>query len=193
MKKNEMSFDDFMKQEYKMEIDPYFNQEYALEGYVLTCPELPGIKVFGESIEEALEELNEAKIAWYEMKEELGEAIYPPLYKKERPSGRLTARFPISLHEEIIEYAEINKTSINTAISYLVSEGLKAQHFNTVLNELKDIRKQITDRPAEITINFSEKVSNKHDFKWSNMVQTQSKAIPSYQDSKFKFEDAPFH
>ncbi|WP_203332641.1 type II toxin-antitoxin system HicB family antitoxin [Planococcus beigongshangi] len=165
MKKNSFSMEQFLEMDYKIVIDPYVNEEYGEKGYVITCPDLAGIKVFGKSIEEAFEELYEAKIAWFEMKEELGEEVLMPEMKS-KPSGRLTLRLPIFLHEKVIDYSERNNTSLNNAISFLISEGLNSVEIKSVKKEMAALTREI--KKIESTsmwgIAFDEEVSSKKVF-----------------------------
>ncbi|WP_146551210.1 type II toxin-antitoxin system HicB family antitoxin [Rummeliibacillus sp. SL167] len=143
MKKINITLEEFLKLDYKFTVTPYKDEEFNESGFVITSPELPGIKVFGESIQEALEEFEEAKIAFYELKEELGENIVLPIKESDRPSGRITARFGVDLHEKIIDYASSNKISVNAAINQLVNFGLEKSQNNLVLNEIKVVKQLI--------------------------------------------------
>ena len=56
------SIDEYMKIPYKMEIVP--DDEEG--GYVVYFPDLPGCISIGDSIEEAIFNAEEAKLAWFE-------------------------------------------------------------------------------------------------------------------------------
>lgn len=160
MSKNKLTLEDFLELDYQMVIDPYEDTENDEKGFILTCPDLPGIKVFGETLEEAFDELLEAKIAWFDLKEELGEEVLPPKIKT-RPSGRVTLRLPVYLHEQVIEHAEENKISLNNALTGLISEGLKSveyksikQDFGSLVSEMREIRAQNDKVLSHGLINF---------------------------------------
>ncbi len=145
MKKVE-TLEEFLNLDYEIKITPFY--EDGEQGYVVTCPEIKSIEVYGESIEEALEELKEAKIAIYEMSQELGEVIYYP--KKyytfdRRSSGRLTVRLPVQLHDDVKDYAEYNLVSLNTAIIQLVNNGLQANDNKALFEKLSNIEEVIND------------------------------------------------
>lgn len=165
-----MSLEDFLELSYKMIVDPYEDIKHDEKGYIITCPDLPGIRVFGETIDEAFEELHEAKIAWFELKEELGEEVFAPELKS-KPSGRLTLRLPIFLHEKVTQYSEENKTSLNNAITFLISKGLNSvdnqslkEDIQSLASEVQDIKKQENKVSPHITINFKDEASSRHVF-----------------------------
>lgn len=141
-KNNTITLKEFLEHKYKMLIEPYEDVEYNESGYIITCPELVGVKVFGETLKEAFEELEEAKIAYYEMKTELGEDISIPVHK-ERPSGRVTLRLPISMHERVIEQSELNKTSLNATLVNLIGAGLTSTDFKVFSEKLSHLTREV--------------------------------------------------
>jgi predicted RNase H-like HicB family nuclease len=150
VKKSRYTLEEFLDLKYKIEITPYYDEEYAESGYVITSPELSGIKVFGETIDEALIEYHEAKIAWYEMKEKMHEEIPQPFQFKEKPSGRLTVRLPIELHEKVNEFSSSNSISLNLAIIQLINNGFEKNNSSKVFDELTSIKQHLTQRSTEI-------------------------------------------
>lgn len=186
MKANRMSLNEFLELDYKMVIEPYSDLENDEKGVVITCPDLVGIKVFGETLDEALEELIEAKVAWYDMKEELGEEVNHPEILTS-PSGRLTLRLPISLHRRVIDYAESNKMSVNNTINFLVLEGLHSASLNTVLREVREVKKKVEDSPSQINISFKGEGISEYKFSRKDF------GMPNFRtpnDMKFNFETA---
>lgn len=164
------NLDEFLKLNLKLIIEPIYDEEYDEEAITISSPDMPGVKVFGETLEEALEELQEAKIAWFEMKEQRGEVIN--MDKKayiKKPSGRMTVRFPITLHSKLINYAEEEKTSINSAIIQLLNEGLENNFHEKVLQRLKGIETAIDNKTPIISF-----INNSADHPYSNTYAPHS-------------------
>jgi antitoxin HicB len=90
-------------------------------GYTVEIKELPGCVTQGETLEEALEMIEDAKTAWITVNLELGNPI--PLPSTERKySGRFVVRLPSSLHQQLAEEAERNGVSLNQMVSTLLAE-----------------------------------------------------------------------
>jgi predicted RNase H-like HicB family nuclease len=152
------TLDEFLSLNYEMKITPYSDEDEA--GFIVTCPELEGIEVFGETVDEALEELYEAKIAYYEMSEgEKGFQIqYPKSYQKEDdPSGRLTARLPVNLHKKVRNYSYENKVSLNSAIIQLLNDGLMENERNIVLDKVTSLRNELRQNNVQINMSYMSK------------------------------------
>lgn len=148
MKKTVKTLEEFLSLQYEVKITPF--EEDDEMGYVITCPEIEGIEVYGENIEEALEELKEAKIAIFELNKELNIPInYPKNYHESKTelSGRLTARLPVYLHRKIKNFAKENSISVNTAIIQLISEGFKNSELEAIQREMKEIKKMMGKNP----------------------------------------------
>ena len=63
--------------------DYHFNIFYSEEdgGYIADIPDLESCSAFGETPEEALAALKQAKAAWLEAARETGKTIPPPRYR----------------------------------------------------------------------------------------------------------------
>lgn len=90
------------------------------EGYIATSPELSGVSAFGESPEEALEELKAAREGYIEVFEEDGCELPQPQVVKPY-SGQLRIRLPKTLHESLSIEAQNEGVSLNSYISNLLS------------------------------------------------------------------------
>ena len=111
--------DEYMKLPYKMEII-----EDSLEGgYVVTFPDLPGCITCGETIEEAVENANDAKKSWLYSALEEGIEIYRP-DSLEDYSGQFKLRLPKSLHRFLSEQSKREGISMNQYCVYLLSKNL---------------------------------------------------------------------
>ena len=89
------------------------------DGYIATCPEIPGLSAFGETPEEAIEEAQVALELFVEDYKESGESLPEPKTVPE-VSGQTRVRMPKSLHRDLKREAERQETSLNSLIiSYL--------------------------------------------------------------------------
>ena len=92
-------------------------------GYFVRIPDLPGCMTQGETIEEALANIKEAKELWLEEMVESGLPIPEPAGDREH-SGRFVVRMPRSLHARLAQESEREGVSLN---QYVVSR-LSAEH-----------------------------------------------------------------
>lgn len=161
MTKDKISLKEFLSYDYPLIVRNYNDEENGEEGIVISCPELNGLEVFGETYEEAFSELIEAKIALYELAEELGEEINPPLnHANHSYSGRLTLRLPKSLHQQIDIYAKKEEVSLNSAITYLITRGLYNSKEDKILDKLDKIGKTLNIKLLFETKSHQEKPRN---------------------------------
>lgn len=90
-------------------------------GYTVAIPELPGCLSCGETTEEAIANIQDAKKAWLEAALEDGVDIPEPLSAKDY-SGQFKIRMPKSLHKKLAERAKREGISLNQYCVYLLSE-----------------------------------------------------------------------
>lgn len=110
-------------------LEYYLNLKYPVTfeaapegGYFVQIEELPGCYSQGETLEEAMDMIEEARQLWLESACEDGLDI--PLPRGEREySGKFNVRFPKSLHRRLDQIAEREGVSLN---QYLVSTLSKA-------------------------------------------------------------------
>lgn len=88
--------------------------------------ELDGCHTTAESVEELMEELEEVKRNYIEIKLEHGDPIPEP---NEMPSGRVLLRMPKTLHWRLAGEAEQEGVSLNQYMIYKLSQSL-GQHMN---------------------------------------------------------------
>lgn len=114
-----MTLNDYLKLEYPITLLP------AREGgYVASLRDLPGCVTQGETAEETLTHLEEAKHLWIETALELGKAIpLPSGSSLEDFSGRFVARVPRSLHRDLVDAAKREGVSLNQWVLTLLSSG----------------------------------------------------------------------
>ncbi len=98
---------------------PVSIEEAPEGGYFIQIKDLPGCYSQGETVEEALENIEEARRLWMESMYEDGNEIPLPGSQTEKQySGKFNVRIPKSLHRKLDEMAEREGVSLN---HYLVS------------------------------------------------------------------------
>jgi len=105
-------------------------------GWLATIPELKGCMSDGETQQEALNNLQDAKIAWIKTAIKRNQVIpLPSSHEDEEYSGKFTLRLPSFLHRELSLAAKKDNMSLN---SYLLS--LISLNFGKVLgkNQVKE-------------------------------------------------------
>lgn len=110
---------DYMKLPYKMlvEEDPYEG------GYVISFPELVGCLTCGDTLEEALSNVKEAKELWFDSMLKEGLEIPEPDYLKEQYSGQFKIRIPKDLHRTLAINAKKEGVSMNQYCMYLLTKN----------------------------------------------------------------------
>lgn len=105
---------------------PYRVVLYPAEegGYIVEIPELPGCLSQGETLEEALKMIDDAKACWLETALEDGIEIPEPARGADDYSGKLNIRIPKSLHRTLAEKAREEKVSLNQYIMYQLARGV---------------------------------------------------------------------
>jgi len=112
------TIDYYMNLPYKMEIVPDIEEG----GYVALFSDLPGCITVGDTIEEAIENIIEAKKAWLEAALEAETTIPVPDDLKEY-SGQFKLRIPKSLHKQLAERSRKEGVSMNQYCVYLLSRN----------------------------------------------------------------------
>jgi antitoxin HicB len=95
----------------------------ADEGFLIQVPDLPGCMTAGETMEEAVSMLPEAMVAWLESVLLAGQTVPEPTPVPEY-SGRLLVRMPKTLHQRLIERAEVEGVSANQLAVALLAKHL---------------------------------------------------------------------
>lgn len=108
--------DYYMSLPYKIELYPDVEEG----GYAVACPELPGCLSCGETIEECIESIEDAKLAWITASLEDGDEIPEPSNKDDY-SGQFKIRMPKSLHKKLAEHSKEEGISMNQYCIYLLS------------------------------------------------------------------------
>lgn len=108
--------DYYMSLPYKIELYPDIEEG----GYAVSCPELPGCISCGETIEECIESIEDAKLEWITASLEDGDEIPEPK-TEENYSGQFKIRMPKSLHKKLAEQSKAEGVSMNQYCVYLLS------------------------------------------------------------------------
>lgn len=108
--------DYYMSLPYKIELYPDVEEG----GYAVVCPELPGCLSCGETIEECIESIEDAKFEWITACLEDGYTIPEPS-RIDEYSGQFKIRMPKSLHKKLAEQSKAEGISMNQYCIYLLS------------------------------------------------------------------------
>jgi len=108
-------------------------------GYTATINDLPGCVSVGETAEEALSMIEDARRLWLEVAYEHGDDIPLPSTEREY-GGRVLVRMPPRLHRRLLEQAEAEGVSLNQHIVTLLAE---ASALNVVRRELGGLRSDL--------------------------------------------------
>jgi antitoxin HicB len=118
------------KQIEKPSLEYYLNLQYPVTlypdpegGYVAQIKDLPGCLTQGETLEETMANINEARELWIETAYEAGDDIPNPC-NDDSYSGKLLVRIPKSLHRRLAETAENEGVSLNQYIVSLLSAAV---------------------------------------------------------------------
>ncbi|MEW6572203.1 MAG: type II toxin-antitoxin system HicB family antitoxin [Bacillota bacterium] len=124
MNVNEKDLEFYLGQEYPVFLRPLSEEDGG--GWFAEIPDLPGCMSDGETREEALKNLDEAKRAWITAALEQGQKVPLPKKEEDEYSGKLTLRMPKLLHRELARAAEKERVSLNQLILNLISFGYGA-------------------------------------------------------------------
>lgn len=131
-------------------LDEYLALTYPIEliadtdqgGYFAQHPALPGCMAQGETADEAVASLNEARRDWIEAR--MAAKLPIPEPAATQPSGKFLLRMPTWMHAELTSLAERQGTSLNQLIvSFLASSvgtQSKATQMDELLTEIRNIR-----------------------------------------------------
>ena len=112
------TIDEYMKLPYRLELIPDSDEG----GYVVSYPTLKGCLSSGETIDEAVNNAEDAKREWITSALESGIEIPEPDTDEEY-SGQFKLRIPKSLHRQLALAARREGISMNQYCLYLLSQG----------------------------------------------------------------------
>lgn len=90
-------------------------------GWAVSIPDLPGCDSFGETVEDAMHNIQEAKELWMKSQSDNGGEIPQPTNEDDF-SGKFVLRIPRTLHRSLAYQAHMQGVSLNHYASHLLSE-----------------------------------------------------------------------
>lgn len=125
-------------------LEHYLNLNYPVTlypesegGYTVEIKDLPGCVGQGETVAEALENIEEARRLWLEVAYEHGDEIPHPLID-DGFGGRVLLRMPRSLHRRLVEGADREGVSLNQHLVSLLSESNAVNALKKEIRELEE-------------------------------------------------------
>lgn len=112
------------------DLEYYLSLPYRIEiypddgGYTAAIPDLPGCLTCGDSREEVLELIEDAKAGWLELALEDGHPIPEPAPAFEDYDGRFRVHSPRSLHRKLAEQARREGVSLNEFVNAVLAEAV---------------------------------------------------------------------
>lgn len=106
--------------------------------YSAAISEMPGLVVYAETANVALEDLQDAKEMWIENNLELGRVIKEPEVLEEEFSGRLTVRIPKSTHKNLVIQAKKEGISLNAYLNVIIERGTNGYTFIEALESVTE-------------------------------------------------------
>lgn len=114
----------------KKKLNYYLNLEYTIRlkknsdgSFFAEIEELPGCITEGDTKEEALKMIEDAKIGWLEVAIERNLAIPEP--SLDEFSGKFNVRLPKSLHRKLAYRAKEEDVSLNTLVTTTLATAIK--------------------------------------------------------------------
>jgi predicted RNase H-like HicB family nuclease len=96
--------------------------------FIVRVNELPGVCTDGKTIEEAMENIQDAIAATIELYLEQGDLIPEPV-KKEEFKGKIAYRTTSERHYYLAKVARQNHISMNKALDMIFDAGMQKLHF----------------------------------------------------------------
>ncbi|NLW56320.1 MAG: type II toxin-antitoxin system HicB family antitoxin [Firmicutes bacterium] len=139
---------EYLKLKYQVRLIPLSEEDGG--GWLAEIPDLKGCCSDGETAEEALKNIEEAKEIWFTTAIKRGQKIpLPTLDQEEQYSGKFTLRLPKFLHKNLAEAAREEEVSLNSYILSMLSLNFgKAQSTRSnsltvyVFNQLDEFPKK---------------------------------------------------
>lgn len=136
----------------KKDIKYYMDLDYPVEirkdpsgGYFVRIPDLENCMSQGETTEEALSNIDEARRLWIEVMLEDGHPIPEP-QDTEEYSGKILVRMPKLLHKKLAVQATRENISLNQYMVSLLSEATGIKHKTIETHELMDKVARLTTK-----------------------------------------------
>ena len=140
--------------------------------WIAEHPDLPGCKTHGETKEQAILNLDDAKTGWIFSRLCDNEKIPTPTSSLEhnKYSGRILLRLPKDLHQKLIIKSKSQDISLNQVILYLLAYALGKTDTET---KIKESLKEILDNYKPFSLS-------------SNILRTANDPVQHTQNSRHK-------
>jgi antitoxin HicB len=135
-------------------------------GYVAEIKDLPGCMTQGETADEAMSNIEEARSLWIETAYEHGDEIPLPSTETQY-SGRVLLRMPRSLHQQLTDNAEKEGVSLNQYIVALLSE-------RNAVKVVEPIKQQLDKIYSYLSSQRIDALYSKGSYSHSQQVNTSS-------------------
>lgn len=141
----------------KKSLEHYLSLKYPMEivedegAWVASIPDLPGCNSSGESADDAIRNVQEAKELWMESQLDGGGEIPEPTNEDDF-SGKFVLRIPRTLHRSMAYQAQKQGVSLNHYASYLLAE----RHPLYVLQKTLDRRIALWQDPQSTWVHTHE-------------------------------------
>src|SRR5579863_7035786 len=133
-------------------LDHYLNLKYPIElvedeeSFVASIPDLPGCFSYGDSVEEAIANLNATRRLWFQGAIESGAPIPEPTCVEDF-SGKFVLRIPRTLHCSLDRESKKQGISLNQYLVHLLSE----RHCAHALNKKLEVLLKVTTAAVQTT------------------------------------------
>src|SRR5438552_14373749 len=125
----------------KQNLEHYLNLNYPIEivededEVVASIPDLPGCVSYGDSLEEAVQNLKATKELWIKGRLESDQEVPEPSHVEDF-SGKFVLRIRRVLHKSLDREAQAQGVSLNQYITHLLSERHKTSNLDHMIKTL---------------------------------------------------------
>jgi predicted RNase H-like HicB family nuclease len=122
-----MAYEQDPSESYPLAVAPFIDEDFT--GFRAFLIDIPAVESLGETPEEALAGLGEARREWFAFARAKGIAVPQPdpaFARMTDYSGRVTLRIPRSLHQQVAERAVLEGVSLNSYLTTTIQRGLHA-------------------------------------------------------------------
>jgi predicted RNase H-like HicB family nuclease len=155
-------------------------------GFLAKHPDLEGCMSDGESMEEALENLKDAKREWISFCLDEGISIPEPTSSFDNQySGKFTLRVGKTIHKKLVEQSKREGMSINALANQYVIAGLTESN---TLEKFYQAAKEIRPPRINVVIDSDRVIGHQTHQKYKKFTSTEWKSAPLISNDLFKHE-----
>jgi predicted RNase H-like HicB family nuclease len=113
--------------EYPFAVAPYENDDFV--GYRAFLIDVPAVESLGATPEEAVADLEDARLEWFAFAQAKGIQIPKPdatFAQRVDYNGRITLRMPRSLHQQVAQRAALEGVSLNSYLNSAIERAVFA-------------------------------------------------------------------